>query len=148
MADTIAENENNPLLLKNQLCFPLYAAARQIAGLYAPLLKPLGLTYTQYLVFLVLWEEDGLKVGDLGERLFLDSGTLTPLLKKLEEKGLLARRRSEDDERVVRVFLTGAGRDLRAKAVGIPAALSTCVPLSEKDAGDLYRILYTLLGVR
>ena len=145
MTNLPAENEYNPLLLKNQLCFPLYAAARQVTGLYAPLLKPLGLTYTQYLVFLVLWEEDGLKVGDLGGRLLLDSGTLTPLLKKLEEKGLLTRRRCEEDERVVRVFLTDEGRALRAKALTIPASVSSCVSLSEADARDLYRILYTLL---
>jgi DNA-binding MarR family transcriptional regulator len=147
MANLPAENEYNPLLLKNQLCFPLYAAARQVTGLYAPLLKPLGLTYTPYLVFLVLWEEDGLKVGDLGGRLFLDSGTLTPLLKKLEEKGLLTRRRCEEDERVVRVFLTDEGRALRAKALTIPASVGSCVSLSEADARDLYRILYTLLKV-
>ena len=145
MANLPAENEYNPLLLKNQLCFPLYAAARQVTGLYAPFLKPLGLTYTQYLVFLVLWEEDGLKVGDLGGRLLLDSGTLTPLLKKLEEKGLLTRRRCEEDERVVRVFLTDEGRALRAKALTIPASVGSCVSLSEADARDLYRILYTLL---
>ena len=126
MANLPSENEYNPLLLKNQLCFPLYAAARQVTGLYAPLLKPLDLTYTQYLVFLVLWEEDGLKVGDLGGRLVLDSGTLTPLLKKLEEKGLLT-------------------RTLRAKALTIPASVGSCVFLSEADARDLYRILYTLL---
>ena len=147
MANLPAENEYNPLLLKNQLCFPLYAAARQVTGLYTPLLKPLGLTYTQYLVFLVLWEEDGLKVGDLGGRLLLDSGTLTPLLKKLEEKGLLTRRRCEEDERVVRVFLTDEGRALRAKALTIPASVGSCVSLSEADARDLYRILYTLLKV-
>ncbi len=147
MANLPVENEYNPLLLKNQLCFPLYAAARQVTGLYAPLLKPLGLTYTQYLVFLVLWEEDGLKVGDLGGRLLLDSGTLTPLLKKLEEKGLLTRRRCEEDERVVRVFLTEEGRALRAKALTIPASVGSCVSLSEADARDLYRILYTLLKV-
>ncbi len=145
MVNLPAENEYNPLLLKNQLCFPLYAAARQVTGLYAPLLKPLGLTYTQYLVFLVLWEEDGLKVGDLGGRLLLDSGTLTPLLKKLEEKGLLTRRRCEEDERVVRVFLTDEGRALRGKAITIPASVGSCVSLSEADARDLYRILYTLL---
>jgi DNA-binding MarR family transcriptional regulator len=135
------------LKLENQLCFPMYACARGIVKRYTPLFKPLGITYTQYLVFLVLWEEDGLKVGDLGGRLFLDSGTLTPLLKKLEEKGLLTRRRCEEDERVVRVFLTDEGRALRAKALTIPASVGSCVSLSEADARDLYRILYTLLKV-
>jgi DNA-binding MarR family transcriptional regulator len=135
------------LKLSNPLCFPLYAASKALVRRYKPYLDGLGLTYTQYLVFLVLWEEDGLKVGDLGGRLFLDSGTLTPLLKKLEEKGLLTRRRCEEDERVVRVFLTDEGRALRAKALTIPASVGSCVSLSEADARDLYRILYTLLKV-
>ncbi len=148
MADLSPENEYNPLLLKNQLCFPLYAAARQVTGLYAPVLKPLGITYTQYLVFLVLWEEDGLRVSDLGERLFLDSGTLTPLLKKLEEKGFITRKRDEDDERVVKVFLTDEGHALRKKAESVPMTVGSCVSLPAKDAQDLYRILYTLLGVK
>ncbi len=141
-----SEHDFDPLLLKNQLCFPLYAAARQVTGLYAPLLKPLGLTYTQYLVFLVLWETDGLKVSELGERLFLDSGTLTPLLKKLSDRGLIERRRREDDERVVEIFLTEEGRALRAKAEGIPSAVSACLPLSGPDAAELYRILYGILA--
>ncbi|HAJ66108.1 MAG TPA: MarR family transcriptional regulator, partial [Clostridiales bacterium] len=94
------------LKLDNQLCFPLYAAARKVTGLYAPYLKELGLTYTQYIVLLVLWERDGLSLGEIGERLSLDSGTLTPLCKKLETAGLITRRRSEQDERSVRITLT------------------------------------------
>ena len=92
--------------LANQLCFPLYAAARNVTGLYTPWLKPLGLTYTQYIVFLVLWEEDGISVTEIGEKLMLDNGTLSPLLKKMEKAGYINRRRSSDDERVVVITLT------------------------------------------
>nr|MCR5610478.1 MarR family transcriptional regulator [Clostridiales bacterium] len=87
--------------LANQLCFPLYAAARHVTGLYTPVLKPLGLTYTQYIVFLVLWEKDGQPVGEIGEKLLLDNGTLSPLLKKMEQAGYVRRERSREDERVV-----------------------------------------------
>ncbi|MCR5294837.1 MAG: MarR family transcriptional regulator [Lachnospiraceae bacterium] len=133
------------LLLENQLCFPLYAAARKITGLYTPLLKPLGLTYTQYLVFLVLWEKDGISIGELGGRLFLDSGTLTPLIRKLEARGLIERRRSREDERIVLISLTEEGRALREKARKIPVKIASCVPLSPEDAADFYRLLYRIL---
>ena len=99
--------------LANQLCFPLYAAARNVTGLYTPWLKPLGLTYTQYIVFLVLWEEDGISVTEIGEKLMLDNGTLSPLLKKMEKAGYINRRRSSDDERVVMITLTEEGRALQ-----------------------------------
>ena len=102
--------------LENQLCFPLYAAARNVTGLYTPWLKPLGLTYTQYIVLLVLWEKDGISVTEIGERLKLDNGTLSPLLKKLEQAGYLSRQRSHEDERVVTIRLTEAGKDLQEKA--------------------------------
>ena len=104
--------DNDPheaMKLANQLCFPLYAAARNVIGLYTPWLKPLGLTYTQYIVFLVLWERDGITVTEIGERLMLDNGTLSPLLKKMEQAGYLHRQRSREDERVVVVSLTEAG---------------------------------------
>ena len=114
----------DPLHLDEQLCFALYSASRAVIRAYAPLLAPLGLTYPQYLVLLVLWERDGLPVKDIGERLALDSGTLTPLLKRLEHQGLLERRRGADDERVVRIHLTAAGRALRAKARKIPMELA------------------------
>lgn len=113
----------NPLLLDAQLCFSLYAASRAMTAAYAPLLEPLGLTYPQYLVMLVLWEADGLSVKDVGARLQLDSGTLTPLLKKLEAQGLLTRARDDQDARVLRVTLTRAGRALERKAQPIPRAL-------------------------
>jgi DNA-binding MarR family transcriptional regulator len=112
------------LALDQQLCFALYHASRAVIRAYAPLLDPLGLTYPQYLVMLVLWEEDGPSVKHIGDRLALDSGTLTPLLKRLEAAGLVTRRRSEHDERVVTVHLTAAGRGLRARAEGVPKQMA------------------------
>jgi len=114
----------DPLQLDDQLCFALYSASRAVTRAYAPLLEPLGLTYPQYLVLLVLWQRDGVPVHRLGQRLALDSGTLTPLLKRLAHQGLVERRRGEDDERVVRIHLTAAGRALRGKARKIPMALA------------------------
>src|SRR3954466_4175892 len=111
------------LLLDNQVCFPLYAAARAVTQAYQPLLARLGVTYPQYLVLLVLWEDDGLSVTQIGRRLHLDSGTLTPLLKRLEQAGLVRRRRAGGDERVVQAFLTPAGRRLERRAQEIPKAL-------------------------
>jgi DNA-binding MarR family transcriptional regulator len=108
------------LRLDNQVCFPLYAAARAIMQAYQPLLAKLGLTYPQYLVMMVLWEEDGLSVKAVGERLYLDSGTLTPLLKRLEEGGFLRRTRADHDERVVELFLTAEGKRLKKRAEEIP----------------------------
>ena len=136
---------NDPLLLDSQLCFPLYAAARRVVGSYTPFLKPLGLTYTQYLVLLVLWERDSLTVGEIGRRLRLDSGTLTPLLKKLQQQGLICRTRAEEDERVVRVSLTGSGRALREKAEQVPAGVARCIPLAPEEALTLYSLLYRIL---
>ena len=132
--------------LTNQLCFPLYAAARNVTGLYTPWLKPLGLTYTQYIVFLVLWEEDGISVTEIGEKLMLDNGTLSPLLKKMEKAGYINRRRSSDDERVVVITLTEEGRALQEKAKDIPRQMAGCVELSPEKAQMLYTLLYELLG--
>ena len=131
--------------LGNQLCFPLYAAARNVAGLYTPWLKPLGLTYTQYLVFLVLWEKDGVSVTEIGEKLMLDNGTLSPLLKKMEQAGLLKRQRSSEDERVVVVTLTEEGRALQEKAKDVPAQVAGCIDLPPEKAQMLYALLYELL---
>src|SRR3954471_19467130 len=111
------------LKLDRQLCFLLYGASRAVTQLYQPLLAPLGLTYPQYLVMLVLWEHDGASVKDVGHRLGLDSGTLTPLLKRLAAQGLVTRRRDDDDERVVRIDLTADGKKLRAKAKSVPEAI-------------------------
>ena len=131
--------------LANQLCFPLYAAARHVTGLYTPVLKPLGLTYTQYIVFLVLWEKDGLTVGEIGEKLLLDNGTLSPLLKKMEQAGYVRRERSREDERVVVITLTEAGRALREKAKDVPAKVAGCLNLPPEKAQTLYGLLYELL---
>lgn len=138
-------NYDEMLKLENQLCFPLYAAARQVVALYTPYLKELGLTYTQYIVFLVLWEGDGIPVGELGRRLFLDNGTLTPLLKKLEAAGYVTRSRDSADERVVTVSLTDAGRALKERAKEIPLKVGSCIRLSEEEARGLYVLLYQLL---
>ncbi len=140
------KDEYECLRLENQLCFPLYAAARKITSLYTPYLKPLGLTYTQYIVFMVLWETDGIPVTELCKKLFLDSGTITPLLKTLEKNGYVQRKRGTQDERVVNVYLTKEGKALRDKAKNVPACVGNCVHLSKEDAGDLYRILYEILN--
>ena len=131
--------------LANQLCFPLYAAARNVTGLYTPWLKPLGLTYTQYIVFLVLWEKDGVSVSEIGSRLMLDNGTLSPLLKKMEQAGYVRRERSREDERVVVITLTEAGRALQEKAKDVPAKVAGCLDLPPEKAQALYGLLYELL---
>ena len=134
--------------LANQLCFPLYAAARNVTGLYTPWLKPLGLTYTQYIVFLVLWEKDGISVSEIGEQLMLDNGTLSPLLKKMEQAGYIERRRSHEDDRVVEITLTEAGRALQEKAKDIPSKVASCIDLPPEKAQTLYALLYELLENR
>ena len=134
------------LRLDRQLCFPLYAASRAVVRRYEPHLKALGLTYTQYIPLLCLWEQDALSVKELSERLYLDSGTLSPLLVTLEKKGFVLRARSKEDERVVTVSLTEEGRALEEKAKDIPLAVGTCLPVTPKDAAELYRLLYRLLG--
>ena len=131
--------------LANQLCFPLYAAARNVTALYTPYLKPLGLTYTQYIVFLVLWEKDGLTVGDIGDTLMLDNGTLSPLLKKMEQAGFIERQRSREDERVVVITLTEEGRALQEKAKDVPGRVAQCIDLPPEKAQQLYELLYELL---
>ena len=138
-------DDQEAMKLVNQLCFPLYAAARHVTGLYTPVLKPLGLTYTQYIVFLVLWEKDGQPVGEIGEKLLLDNGTLSPLLKKLEQAGYVRRERSREDERVVVITLTEAGRALREKAKDVPAKVAGCIDLPPEKAQTLYGLLYELL---
>ena len=135
----------NPLALENQLCFPLYACARKVVGMYTPFFKPLGITYTQYIVFMVLWEQDGVSVHTLGERLYLDSGTLTPVLKKMEAAGYVRRERSRDDERVTIIRLTDAGRAMREKCEQIPLQLVKCIPMDLEDAVQLRALLCKLL---
>ena len=138
-------NDRESMKLANQLCFPLYAAARNVTGLYTPWLKPLGLTYTQYIVFLVLWEKDGISVTEIGEKLMLDNGTLSPLLKKLEQAGYVKRSRSTEDERVVVITLTEAGKALREKSKDIPYKVGSCIDLAPEKARSLYMLLYELL---
>lgn len=135
----------NSMKLGSQLCFPLYAAARKIVNLYTPHLKPLGITYTQYIMFLVLWEEEEITVGELCRRLMLDTGTVTPMLKNTEKQGLIKKTRSKEDERVVLVTLTEEGRALYEQAKDIPTKIGSCVRLDKNDAAQLYKILYTLL---
>ena len=138
-------SHHEAMKLANQLCFPLYAAARNVTSLYTPWLKPLGLTYTQYIVFLVLWEKDGIPVGEIGEKLMLDNGTLSPLLKKMEQAGYIERRRSHADERVVEIVLTEEGRALQDKAKEVPRKVANCINLPADKAKELYELLYELL---
>lgn len=138
--------EYEALKLGNQLCFPLWAASRRVVGLYRPALDPLGLTYTQYIVLLALWERDGVSIKELGDRLYLDSGTLTPVLKKLEAQGRVTRQRSTDDERLVIVSLTAEGRALQDVAASVPSRIASCVTLPLEDAAALHRILHALLA--
>ena len=139
------EMADEALRLDNQLCFPLYAASRRIISAYTPFLKPLGLTYTQYIVFLVLWEKDGVTVGEIGERLHLDNGTLTPLLKKMEKAGYVSRERSSKDERVVLITLTKEGKAMKKKAREIPFQVGSCLCIDSKDAKQLKEMLDKLL---
>ncbi len=132
--------------LENQLCFPLYAAARKITGLYTPHLKPLDLTYTQYIVMLVLWEQHEISVGELCRRLYLDSGTISPLLKKLEAAGYVVKERAKEDERVAEIRLTEAGAAVQEAAKDIPLKVGSCVRLTPEKAGALYALLYEILG--
>lgn len=144
MAENLTK-DFDPLKLEHQMCFPLYAAARKVTALYTPVLSELDLTYTQYIVMLVLWEKDGVSVKEIGERLFLDSGTLTPLLKNLEKKGFLERIRSKEDERVTVVKLTAEGRKLREKALSVPERVVSCIPFKAEEAVQLYTLLYKIL---
>jgi len=132
------------LRLDHQLCFALYSASLAMTKLYKPLLAPLGLTYPQYLVLLCLWEQDGQGVGDLGERLQLDSGTLTPLLKRMEAAGWLSRERSAEDERRVLTRLTPAGRALKQRAATVPGCVLQATQCSVGEVVDLTRRLHTL----
>ena len=139
------KNKYAALSLENQLCFPLYACARDVIRKYTPLLNELDLTYTQYIAMIVLWESGAMTVKDLGERLYLDSGTLTPMLKKLELKGLLSRTRSREDERSLIVSLTEQGAALREQALSIPVRMAPYCHLSPEEAAELHRLLYKLL---
>lgn len=134
------------LRLENQLCFPLYAASREVVKRYRPFLDALDLTYTQYIAMMVFWECGRCSVKELGEKLYLDSGTLTPVLKSLEAKGFVHRYRSSEDERVLLVEATPKGMALRDEAVSVPANVGACVRLAPEEAGELYQLLYKLLS--
>lgn len=142
----MSEKKYDALKLENQLCFPLYACSREIIKQYKPFLDEIGLTYTQYIVMMVLWEKRAVTVKSLGESLYLDSGTLTPLLKKMETMGLVTRARSTEDERVLIVTITEKGEALKEKAVLIPPQMAQCVRLNPEEAMALYQLLYKLLG--
>ncbi|MBQ9493442.1 MAG: MarR family transcriptional regulator [Oscillibacter sp.] len=133
------------LHLKNQLCFPLYACAREMVKQYKPCLERIGLTYTQYITMMVLWEQRSVTAKELGQRLYLDSGTLTPLLKRMEAKGLLTRQRDPVDERSLRVTITKAGEALKDQAIEIPYQMANYGQLTQEEGETLYRLLYKLL---
>lgn len=133
------------LKLENQICFPLYACSKEIVKRYTPFLEEIDLTYTQYITMMVLWEHNEMNVKELGKYLYLDSGTLTPVLKKLEQKGYITRKRDTRDERVLNVAVTEIGMQLREKAVDVPAKIGSCVSLDAEDAKKLHEILYKLI---
>lgn len=133
------------LKLENQLCFPLYACSKEIVRRYKPLLDEIDLTYTQYITMMVLWEKKVMNVKKLGKYLYLDSGTLTPVLKKLESKGYIVRSRSKEDERNLEIYITNEGEALKDKAVSIPEEIGQCVKLEPEEAMLLYRILHKML---
>lgn len=135
------------LKLGNQLCFPLYVCAKEVVKRYKPFLDEIDLTYTQYITMMVFWEHKEMNVKELGAYLFLDSGTLTPVLKKLEQKGYITRKRSKEDERILNVAITDDGEKLKEKAVEIPAKIGSCVRLEPQEAQQLYQILQKMLGM-
>ncbi|SHI65139.1 transcriptional regulator, MarR family [Mesonia phycicola] len=138
-------DKNESLKLDNQLCFPLYTASRLITQAYQPMLKELDITYPQYLVLLVLWEKDEINLSTIAEKLQLKSNTLTPLLKRLEKRGLLERKRSAVDERNIVITLTQEGKKLKDKACEIPSLLANKVPLSAEETNQFYQLLNKLI---
>ena len=145
MSDNALNNSFDALKLENQVCFPLYAASREVVKLYRPYLDPLGLTYTQYIAMMVFWAQKKCSVKELGKKLFLDSGTLTPVLKSLEAKGYVHRYRSAEDERVLLVEVTEEGEKLRERALEVPMSVGSRVRFSAEDSLQLYGLLYKLL---
>lgn len=134
------------LKLENQLCFPIYLTSKEIIKRYTPYLDEVNLTYTQYIVMLYLWEYGNSTLKEIGKKLILESGTLTPLLKKLELKGFILRKKSESDERNLDIILTSKGLKLKGKVVDIPLKVGKCLDLTEKEAINLYNVLYKILG--
>lgn len=142
---TSSDGTYDCLKLANQLCFPLYACSREIVKKYKPFLAELDLTYTQYITMMVLWERRQMNVKELGNYLYLDSGTLTPLLKKLEQKGWISRQRAKEDERILIVTVTEEGEKLKERAAKVPGKMTSCVNLKPEEARELYRLLYKIL---
>ncbi|WP_310602638.1 MarR family winged helix-turn-helix transcriptional regulator [Anaerosporobacter sp.] len=140
------QNKYDALKLENQLCFPLYACSKEIVRKYKPFLDSIDLTYTQYITMMVLWEHKQMSVKELGEFLYLDSGTLTPVLKKLEQKGYITRSRDKQDERILTVSLTDAGEELKKEAVEVPMQIGKCINLAPEEAMTLYQLLYKVLN--
>lgn len=140
------DNKYDILKLENQLCFPLYACAKEVVRRYNPFLKELDLTYTQYIAMMVMWEHKQISVKDMGKLLYLDSGTLTPVLKALEKKGYITRSRCKEDERILIASLTDVGLILREKAVEIPAKIGACIDIEPEEAMQLYQILNKILN--
>lgn len=136
---------SDPLLLQNQLCFPLYAAAKETVRCYRAYLDPLGLTYTQYIAMMALWEHKKMTISEMGRLLYLDSGTLTPMLKKMEQAGLVMRTRSATDERNVEITLTDAGWEMREKAMHVPSGMAQFVNLEPGEVIQLYHLIHKLL---
>lgn len=134
------------LKLENQICFPLYACAKEVVKSYKPYLDKLDITYTQYITMMVMWDKKSINVKELGKHLYLDSGTLTPVLKTLEQKGFVVRSRSKEDERVLNVEVTEEGMQLRDRAATIPLQLGSCICITPEEAKTLYSILYKVLG--
>ena len=139
--------EFDSLKLQNQLCFPLYVASKEVVKKYRPYLDSVDLTYTQYITMMVLWERKEISAKDLGDILYLDSGTLTPVLKSLEKKNLITRTRGANDERLLIVSITQNGEALKKQAVEIPRAIANCVNLNESEALELYGLLYKIIGI-
>lgn len=144
--DAAEGGELDPLALENQLCFPLYAASKELTRRYKPFLDPLGLTYTQYVTMMALWERDGVTVTELGHRLYLDSATLTPLLRRLEGHGYVNRARSKADERAIIITLTDEGRRLRRQAMDVPACIGGCISMEREDLVELKHLVERLLA--
>lgn len=134
------------LKLENQICFPLYVVSKEIVRKYTPFLNEIDLTYTQYIAMMVMWEHKSMSVKELGKKLYLDSGTLTPLLKTLEKKEFISRERSKEDERVLVVSITEKGMKLREKAVKVPGKMAGCIQIDEEEASQLYSLIHKLLS--
>ena len=139
-------DKNNALNIEDQLCFPLYVCSREVIKRYKPFLDEIDLTYTQYIAMMVMWDKKTVTVKEMGEILYLDSGTLTPMLKKMEQKGLVTRHRSTEDERNLIVTITKAGEELREKAEDIPDKIAGCIDVTPEEAQTLYGILSKILG--